>query len=219
MAHYGSDMKKVYTFYVWILKHIEIKFYNRIYWHCNTYIFLNLFSLIFLNEYNIISIAKIFCFAKWETKKPRIDKARSVHSERESSIAVLPTTKLSGTRRPRTRERILFRAVSVPCGQQGSRQYLCRRNCPPTSKGVPKRINFTRRREKGVNIWNGYPSSVTLLFGRRDRVKDPCFPLPSFFVARASSRAYVLRRSQLLSKLQQWSRFSGEQHSKVILTE
>lgn len=60
----------------------------------------------------------------------------------------------------------------MPCGQQGSWQYLCRRNCPPTSKGVPKRINFTPRREKGVNIWNGYPSSVTLLFGRHDRGKD-----------------------------------------------
>lgn len=79
-----------------------------------------------------------------------------------------------------TRARTLFRAVSVPCGQQGSWQYLCRRNCPPTSKGVPKRINFTPRREKGVNIWNGYPSSVTLLFGRHDRGKDLRFLLLFF---------------------------------------
>lgn len=55
-------------------------------------------------------------------------------------------------RKRSTQARTLFRAVSVPCGQQGSWQYLCRRNCPPTSKGVPKRINFTPRREKGVNI-------------------------------------------------------------------
>lgn len=108
---------------------------------------------------------KLFCWIKELIKQ-------GLYLARGKPWSQFSTTKLSGTRRPRTQARILFRAVSVPCGQQGSRQYLCRRNCPPTSKGVSKRINFTWRCEKGVNIWNGYPSSVTLLFGRCDRVKD-----------------------------------------------
>lgn len=102
-----------------------------------------------------------------------------------------------GLRTRSTQARTLFRAVSVPCGQQGSWQYLCRRNCPPTDKGVPKRINFTPRREKGVNIWNGYPSSVTLLFGRCDRGKDLHFLL--LFFPSGSRDPSVYTRSVLPS--------------------
>jgi hypothetical protein len=98
-----------------------------------------------------------------QSEKPRLTSLREREREREREqdscltrgklrSPFLSTTEPSGTRGPRKRACILFRAVSVPCGQQGSRQYLCRRNCPPTSKGVSKRINFTRRREKGVNI-------------------------------------------------------------------
>lgn len=96
----------------------------------------------------------------------------------------------------------------MPCGQQGSWQYLCRRNCPPTSKGVPKRINFTPRREKGVNIWNGYPSSVTLLFGRHDRGKDLRLLLLLFFPTGSHHPSISLSPFQIFfSSLSSFARF------------
>jgi len=113
-------------------------------------------SLFSLNRLRDFFDARTIRLAKRKTEtRARLER----ESTRDSCLTrgelrspFLSTTEPSGTRGPRKRACILFRAVSVPCGQQGSRQYLCRRNCPPTSKGVSKRINFTRRREKGVNI-------------------------------------------------------------------
>lgn len=130
----------------------------------NVFIFSNLCSTIPLKRAARRAPGEWFAFSHFffhlpPTLSRNKTKARGAGGERglylasgKLLIAVFDDEASRYTRGPRTRARILFRAVSVPCGQQGSRQYLCRRNCPPTSKGVSKRINFTRRREKGVNI-------------------------------------------------------------------